>query len=277
MSTYAIGDIQGCHATLQALLERIRFEPARDRLWLTGDLVNRGPASLEVLRWARGLDDRNVTVLGNHDLRLLAVAAGVSALKTTDTFGPVLTAPDRDDLLHWLSRRPLFHREGNRALVHAGLLPDWSWDRAESLAAEAGRRLADLESARELLQAWKKKQQLSPWSGDLSPAERVRTAIAVFTLLRTVTADGRMCLDFSGPPGQAPPGCRPWFAVRNGAPAGALVVHGHWSTLGFHRSERSVGLDTGCVWGRTLTAYRLEDETVFEEPVRDAPLPEPSE
>jgi bis(5'-nucleosyl)-tetraphosphatase (symmetrical) len=277
MSTYAIGDIQGCHATLRALLERIRFDPSRDRLWLTGDLVNRGPASLDVLRWARGLDDRIVVVLGNHDLRLFVVAAGVSALKATDTLGPVLTAPDRDELLHWLSRRPLFHREGRHALVHAGLLPGWSWDEAETLAAEAGRRLAHLESARDLLQAWKRKRGLSPWSPDLSPAERVRTAIAVFTLLRTVTREGRMCLEFAGPPAEAPPGCRPWFTERNGAPEDGIVVHGHWSTLGFHRGEGSVGLDTGCVWGGALTAYRLEDEAVFEEPVRDAPLPELSE
>jgi bis(5'-nucleosyl)-tetraphosphatase (symmetrical) len=275
MPTYAIGDIQGCHATLRSLLDRIRFDPARDRLWLTGDLVNRGPASLEVLRWARGLGDRAIVVLGNHDLRLLAVAAGVARLKDTDTLGPVLTAPDRDSLLAWLARRPLFYREGRHALVHAGLLPAWSWETAAALAAEAERRLATLATSRELLQAWKRKKGLIPYRDDLAPAERVRTAIAVFSLLRTVTPEGRPCLSFAGPPHQAPPGCRPWFAYPERDQDPGLLIHGHWATLGLHRTAHTLGLDTGCVWGGTLTAYRLEDEAVFEEPVCDSPLPGP--
>jgi len=268
MSTYAIGDIQGCYRTLQRLLKRIRFDADVDRLWLTGDLVNRGPRSLEVLRWTRDQGDRVVTVLGNHDLHLLGRAFETRAPKSRDTMDEVLEALDREELIHWLRRRPLLHRENDLVLVHAGLLPSWTLERAGQLAREVEMALGGPEPER-LLQALVASRPPA-WREDLDTEDRWRVAVQSFTRLRTCRDDGRVCEGFSGPPERAPEGCYPWFELRDDDDAGVRVVCGHWATLGLRIQPGVMALDTGCVWGGTLTAVRLEDQEVFHEPLADS-------
>jgi bis(5'-nucleosyl)-tetraphosphatase (symmetrical) len=263
MATYAVGDVQGCFTTLERLLRRIEFDRGRDRLWLVGDLVNRGPSSLEVLRWAKSLGGGAVAVLGNHDLHLLARAEGLREPRARDTFDDVLGAPDREALLEWLLGLPLFHREGEYVLVHAGLHPRWSLEEAESLAWEAQEALRSRRRYA-LLEAMEEGEDLR-WSPDLGQAERARHALQVFTRIRTVRSGGELCLDFDGPPAAAPEGCAPWFEVRS-LPTEATVIFGHWAALGLHLGRNAIGLDTGCVWGGSLTALRLEDRKVFQEP-----------
>lgn len=264
MATYAIGDVHGCFETLRRLLRRVAFDPRRDRLWMVGDLVNRGPRSLEVLRWAAGLGDRIVAVLGNHDLHLLARAAGVAEPKKRDTLDAVLEAPDRDELLAWLSARPLVHREGDALLVHAGLFPSWGPKQAERLAREVEERLQG-ESSPKLLASVAQKNP-ERWKDSLSGPERARAALAAFARLRTLDAEGRMCADFSGAPEDAPKGCRPWFEARDRKSAGVTVIFGHWAALGLRVGDGIAALDTGCAWGRSLTALRLDDWRIFQEP-----------
>lgn len=263
MATYAIGDVHGCFGTLQRLLRQLSYDPGRDRLWFVGDLVNRGPRSLDVLRWAAEQGDRIVAVLGNHDLHLLARAAGVSEPKKKDTLDEILEAKDRDDLLEWLRNRPLVFREGDALLVHAGLFPEWSPADAERVAREVEERLRG-EKAPKLLAAAEQKAP-EKWKESLTGQERARTALAGFARLRTLDAEGRMCADFSGPPALAPKGCRPWYAAPDRKSAGATVIFGHWAALGLRIKGGVAALDTGCAWGRQLTALRLDDWRVFQE------------
>jgi bis(5'-nucleosyl)-tetraphosphatase (symmetrical) len=267
MATYAIGDVHGCFETLRRLLRRCRFDPRADRLWLVGDLVNRGPSSLAVLRWAVEHDHRVVTVLGNHDLHLLARAAGVSEARRRDTLEEVLAAPDRDDLLAWLRRRPLLHRKGRFVLVHAGLFPAWTVELAETVARETEEALRGPSAAR-LLAAVERKQP-ERWKNGLDGLERARVALAGFTRLRRVSEDGRTCPELDGQPEQAPRGCRPWYELRRpeaSAAEGPTVLFGHWAALGFRRLPGAICLDSACAWGRSLTALRLDDSEVFQEP-----------
>jgi len=267
MATYAIGDVHGCFKTLQKLLRRIDFDRRRDRLWLVGDLVNRGPRSLDVLRWAVEQDDRIVAVLGNHDLHLLARAAGVSFPKRRDSLEEVLGAPDRDDLLGWLRTRPLLHREGGFTLVHAGLFPEWTLSQAAELAREAGTALRG-GGAPGLLVSFERKAD-ERWEEALQDGDRARVALAGFARLRTLEPDGRMCGSFSGPPKDAPDGCRPWFEMPERRSRGETIVFGHWAALGLHLRDGIAGLDTGCAWGRELTALRLEDGKLFQQKTVD--------
>lgn len=264
MATYAIGDVHGCFKTFQRLLRRIAFDPGQDRLWFVGDLVNRGPRSLAMLRWAAEQGDQIVVVLGNHDLHLLARAAGVSEVKKRDTLEEVLAAPDRDELLAWLQRRPLAHREGDVLLVHAGLFPEWKPGEVERLAREVEERLRG-DKAPKLLAAIDQKSA-ERWKDDLSGHERARAVLAGLARLRTLDAEGRMCPDFSGPPAEAPKGCRPWFEAPGRKSAGATVIFGHWAALGLKIKNGIAALDSGCVWGQALTALRLDDWRVFQEP-----------
>jgi bis(5'-nucleosyl)-tetraphosphatase (symmetrical) len=264
MATYAIGDIHGCFKTLQRLLRRIAFDPSQDQLWLVGDMVNRGPRSLEVLRWAAEQGDRIVAVLGNHDLHLLARAAGVSEIKKRDTLEAVLAAPDRDDLLAWLRARPLIHRDGETLMVHAGLFPDWGPKLAERLGREVKQRLQG-DGAPKLLASIDQKTA-ERWKEGLTGMERARTALAGFARLRTLDEEGRMCAAYSGVPEQAPKGCRAWYSVRGRKSAGFTVIFGHWAALGLRVGKGIAALDTGCVWGRELTALRLDDWRIFQEP-----------
>ncbi len=262
MATYAIGDVQGCFLTLRRLLEACSFDPERDRIWLVGDLVNRGPRSLEVLRWARGLGDRLVAVLGNHDLHLLGRALGSRGAREDDTLGPVLAAPDAGELIAWLRTRPLLYREGSHLLVHAGLQPAWNVEAAESLALELGATLAGSRAAELLLSL--RHRGAPAWGTDLPPAERLAIALQTFVLMRTCGPDGRLCHGFSGPPEAAPAGCKPWFDHEPWRQSEIAVVCGHWARLGLRIRGNLLALDTGCVWGGCLTAVRLEDRVVYQ-------------
>ena len=260
MATYAIGDVQGCFDTFQRLLTRIGFDPTGDRLWLAGDLVNRGPASLDVLRWVREHEAACVTVLGNHDLHLLARAEGVARRKKLDTLEDVLSAEDRDELLDWLSRQPLLHVEDGHVLVHAGLHPKWSIDEAQRRAREAEAVLRGPDRRR-FLEGVSRRRDVLPGS------RRLRETVSVLTRIRMVDRDGRPTYEFSGHPDEAPRGQKPWFDARK--KNGVTIVFGHWAALGRRVLPGFVSLDSACVWGGTLSAVRLDDGETFEEPRRD--------
>ncbi len=261
MATYAIGDIQGCDEPLKRLLDRMPVDPARDELWLVGDLVNRGPRSVEVLRWARSLGDRVRVVLGNHDLHLLAAAAGARELRKDDTLRDVLEAPDRDELIDWLRRRPLIHVAGQTVLVHAGLHPQWTVPQAKELAAGVEAVLRDDYWREGIAELYAKKAKT--WRPDLGPNKQNRAVMAVLVSIRGCTADGEMSSE-TGPPEELPPGYRPWFEIPGHRWAGHCIVCGHWSTLGLRLTPELVALDTGAVWGGPLTAIRLDDRQVFQ-------------
>ena len=268
MATYAIGDIQGCFETLTRLLERVGFDPGKDRVWLVGDLVNRGPRSLDVLRWAHSFGDRLTSVLGNHDLNLLAVAAGVRKAKPRDTLDEILAASDREELLDWLACRPLIHVEESFVLVHAGLLPAWSVVQARKLAGEVEAALRSEGRVGVLKAMFEGRDSLS-WDESLSGPARLRVITNALTRMRTCTKGGRMCMDFSGPPGAAPAGCVPWFELPARSRRSGTVVCGHWAALGLRLDSSLMAIDTGCVWGEALTAVRLEDREIFQEPLAD--------
>lgn len=263
MATYAIGDLQGCYVSLRELLDTIAFDPTVDRLWCVGDLVNRGHRSLDVLRFIKGLGDSVRVVLGNHDVFLLAVACGAAALRQKDTIGDILTAPDFDELIAWLRNQPLIHREGDYLMVHAGLLPQWTAAEAAALADEIESALAGPDWAPFLAKLIDEPPPV--WRDDLTGWPRWSAALRAFTRLRGCTEHGEMS-DFSGPPDGLPPGFRPWFRIRSRRSTDALILFGHWAALGLYMGEGVVGLDSGCVWGRRLTAVRLEDRRIFQVP-----------
>lgn len=254
--TWAIGDVQGCLDSLLALVPRL---PADPRLRLTGDLVNRGPRSLDTLRWAIEQGDRVVTVLGNHDLHLLAVAAGIRRAHRTDTLDEILAAPDRDALIDWVRSRPLAHFEDGWLMVHAGVLPQWSIERTLELADEVQRSLSGpnwLGFLREMYG-----NEPAQWSDSLRGNDRLRVIVNALTRIRFCTPEGRM--DFTAKEGidSAPAGYLPWFDVPGRASAGTPIVFGHWAALGWLERPDLLSIDTGCVWGRELTAVRLSDRT----------------
>jgi bis(5'-nucleosyl)-tetraphosphatase (symmetrical) len=261
MATYAIGDIQGCFTSLQRLLDRISFSPKADMLWLVGDLVNRGPGSLDTLRFIKELGPSVRPVLGNHDLFLLAAAEGVAALRPKDTIHDILAAEDRPDLINWLRRQPLHHREGSFLMVHAGLLPQWTIDEAVGLAREVETVLAG-PAYRAFLQELFH-GPAPHWNRTLKGPERLVSITRVMTRLRTCRPSGEMS-NFSGPPEEAPAGFTPWFRIPDRRSTGATVISGHWAALGLHMEPKLLALDSGCVWGRQLTAVRLEDRSVFQ-------------
>jgi bis(5'-nucleosyl)-tetraphosphatase (symmetrical) len=255
VTRYAIGDVQGCDEELGALLQRLKFSADRDQLWFVGDLVNRGPASLATLRRVRALGDNAVVVLGNHDLHLLAVAHGAHRRRRSDTLDELLAAPDREALLEWLITRPLAHAQGRDLMVHAGVVPQWTVPLTLSLAQEVGSALRRDPRA---LFAEMYGDEPDRWRADLQGAARLRFAINVLTRLRVCSADGRVDLTVKGEPPPLPSPLRPWFAHRERASRDARIIFGHWSALGLVRESGVIGLDTGCVWGGTLTAVDLE-------------------
>jgi bis(5'-nucleosyl)-tetraphosphatase (symmetrical) len=262
MATYAIGDVQGCADELRALLAQLDFRAEQDRLWFVGDLVNRGPASLEVLRFVRALADAAVVVLGNHDFHLLCLAEGFAKKRPDDTLDEMLAAPDAPQLLQWLRARPLMHVEAGYAMVHAGLLPQWSLDRAQALAREVEAALRG-EGYRDFL-AHLYGSQPRVWRDDLRGWDRLRVIVNALARLRFCNAAGEMELAAKGR--HAPPGYQPWFELR---PAYELpIVCGHWSALGLKLTDKLAALDTGCVWGGSLSALRLEDRRLFQVPCR---------
>ena len=261
MATYAIGDVQGCLDALRALLDRAGFEPGRDRLWLTGDLVNRGAQSMETLRFVRSLGDSVRCVLGNHDIHLLMVAGSHANAHRSDTLGDVLNAPDRDELLGWLRQQPLLIREGRFVMVHAGLLPEWTLAEAEQLAGEAHRALRDdFESLAGSLYG----NQPERWDPGLRGRDRIRFIVNVFTRMRVCHPDGRLELNHKGLAERRPEGTEPWFDLPDRHGEDITVVCGHWSALGLLLRPGLAALDTGCLWGGWLTALRLEDGAVFQ-------------
>jgi bis(5'-nucleosyl)-tetraphosphatase (symmetrical) len=264
MATYAIGDVQGCDDALQRLVEQIRFNPASDRLWFVGDLVNRGPDSLKVLRYIKNLGASAVVVLGNHDLFLLAIAEGIATSRQEDTLQAILAAPDRDELLAWVRRQPLLYREDPFVLVHAGILPQWSIDEAEKLAHEVETGLRG-PFYKAVLRALYPSKHLQ-WSSDLTGPTRLATIIKVLTRLRACSAEGLMESSYSGPPDHIPAGFLPWFRIENLERRDTTIICGHWASLGLYCKDNVLAIDSGCVWGRQLTAMRLEDREVFQVP-----------
>jgi len=262
MATYAIGDIQGCYDELQQLLEKIRYDPALDTLWFCGDLVNRGGQSLAVLRLVHSFGECAVTVLGNHDLSLLAVAERDESDqgKVNPELREVLFAPDRDRLLDWLRARPLLHTDQDLKfmLVHAGLAPRWTIEGAERAAREVEQRLRSDNSRRLLKAMFGNKPDL--WSPRLQGIERLRASINVLTRMRYCDARGRIAYNEKGPPGTQKAGLYPWFEVPGQKPRDIRIVCGHWSTLGRFQGMGVYAIDGGCVWGGELIALRLDCE-----------------
>jgi bis(5'-nucleosyl)-tetraphosphatase (symmetrical) len=260
VATYAVGDIQGCMSSLERLLALIDYQPARDSLWLVGDLVNRGPRSLDVLRWA-SRQDSAVVVLGNHDLHLLRRVAGAAGAKKRDTLDDVLAAPDRDRLVDWLRRQALVHVTADHLMVHGGLHPRWTAAKARALAAEIEDGLQGVGWKR-----WVGELEGEPplWREELAGSARANAVLAYLVRARTLWADGSINAGFDGAPGEAPPGAVPWFAMPDPAWADHVAVFGHWAALGLDIGPRHLGLDSGCVWGKSLTAVRLDDRAVFQ-------------
>jgi bis(5'-nucleosyl)-tetraphosphatase (symmetrical) len=268
MATYAVGDIQGCYTELQQLLELVKFDPSRDVLWCTGDLVNRGPNSLEVLRFFKQLNESAIVVLGNHDLHLLAVAYGNEAyLHPQDTLLPILQANDSEELINWLRYRPLLHHDSQLGftLIHAGLPPQWDLGQASQCAweLEATLRGPHCQTYFANLYGDKPKQ----WSEQLTGWERLRFITNCFTRLRYCNATGKLALKNKQTPqlktNSSLTEDKPWFLWEHRASRTLRIVFGHWATLGYYADNGVYALDTGCVWGGALTALCLEDQQIF--------------
>ncbi len=262
MTIYAVGDIQGCFDSFRRLLDLTRFDPARDRLWLVGDLVNRGPHSLETLRFVKDLGEAAITVLGNHDLHLVMLAEGHSKRRADDTLDAVLAAPDRDELLSWLRGRPMMHVENGHALVHAGLLPQWSVAQARALAAEVEAALRAEDFRDFLANMWG--SEPPGWDDGLAGWPRLRVIVNAMTRMRFCSAGGVMEFKAKGEAADAPAGYLPWFAVPGRRSADHVLVTGHWSALGLRIEPNLLALDSGCLWGRHLTAIRLPDRELYQ-------------
>lgn len=262
MAVFAVGDIQGCCDEFELLLQTLQFDPARDQLWLTGDLVNRGPRSLDTLRLVKSLGDAAITVLGNHDLHLLATAFNPQAKrKSKDTIDQVLNAPDRDELLHWLRHQPLLHHDPqlNHTILHAGLPPQWDLPLAIACAREVETTLRDSERAQLLFENMYGDEP-DRWDDNLEGFARLRFITNCFTRLRACTDNGRLKLKAKGAPDKLEPGLYPWFRVPKRRSRDHRIVFGHWSSLGYYQGDNVLGLDTGCVWGGSLSAMRLDRE-----------------
>jgi bis(5'-nucleosyl)-tetraphosphatase (symmetrical) len=263
MTTYAIGDIQGCLNELQHLLEHIRFDPADDSLWFVGDLVNRGPDSCGVLHFIKGLGDRAIVVLGNHDLHLLAVAEGHLKYAKEDNLQDVIEAEDHAELLHWLRHLPLLHHDEQLGLsmIHAGLPPQWDLATARACAREVETVLQGPDYVHFLEHMYGNLPDT--WDEGLEGIERLRFITNCFSRLRYCDEHGRLALNEKGPPGSQPAGYHPWFEVEDRRSRDDTIIFGHWSSLGFVDRDNVYGLDTGCLWGDSLTALRLEDRRTF--------------
>ena len=271
MATYAIGDVQGCLDALRQLLEAFGFDEKRDRLWFVGDLVNRGPDSLGTLRLVRDLGDRAVAVLGNHDFHLLAVAAGKAKIHRSDTLDQVLAAPDREELLNWLRWRPLMHVENGWAMVHAGLLPQWSITHAQLLAGEVENVLRGVTWKTFLATLYG--DTPDRWSENLRGADRLRVIVNAMARMRFCTADGTIELRTKGETANAPPGYHPWFDAPGRVAREHTLICGHWSTLGLKLRPDLLALDSACVWGGSLSAVRLDDRKLFQVQCRQQQVP----
>jgi len=258
MAVYAIGDVQGCYDELQALLEKLDFNPPRDRLWFAGDLVNRGPHSLETLRFIKGLGDAAISVLGNHDLHLLAAAYGKPLKNDDHTLDAVLEAPDRDELIDWLRHQPLLHHDAvlGFTLLHAGMPPQWDLALARQCAAEVEAVLCS-DAIIDLLDTMYGNNP-EQWADDLVGHKRLRFIINCFTRLRFCDAEGRLDFGSKGPPGSQPAGFYPWYEIANRASRDLNIIFGHWSTLRDHNYPGIYPIDSACLWGGALTALHID-------------------
>jgi len=257
MAIYAIGDIQGCYTEFRRLLEVIGFDPAEDRLWLAGDLVNRGPHSLETLRFVKGLGDAAVTVLGNHDLHLIATVVSLAKSGKKDTLGPILRAHDCDELIDWLRKQRLFYSEAGFNMLHAGLPPQWDQQLTQRMANEAEQAIGGDDYQNFFRSMYGNKP--SVWQDDLPKTERLRFAVNCFSRLRYCSADGELDFSQKGAPGTQPSHLMPWYTVPGRKSRDMRIIFGHWSTLGFYQGDNVISIDTGCLWGGQLTAVRLDD------------------
>jgi bis(5'-nucleosyl)-tetraphosphatase (symmetrical) len=266
MATYAIGDIQGCYQQLQQLLEKLAFDQSKDTLWFTGDLVNRGPDSLDALRFVKGLGENAITVLGNHDLHMLAVAKGHIPRHRHDTLDDIINAPDRDELLEWVRQQPLLHhdKKSGFTMIHAGLPPQWDLSKAQQLAHEVESTLRGDHYQNFLAQMYGNDPM--QWNDNLKDWDRLRFITNCFSRLRYCDLDGNLCLQAKGPPGTQPEPYVPWFSVPNRASKELKIIFGHWSTLGLQHTTGVYAIDTGCLWGHQLTAIRLDNITNDDEP-----------
>lgn len=264
MATYAIGDLQGCYKEFRQLLDLLGFDSATDKLWLVGDIVNRGPDSLILLRFIRALGDTVVMVLGNHDLHLLMVAEGCVRLHRSDTLQAILAAPDRDELLYWLRQQRLLYVEGDYVMVHAGLLPAWSVAQAALLAQEVEAALRGNDFHKFFSHMYG--NQPDHWNDSLAGYDRLRVVTNAMTRMRVCTPGGEMNFVYKGRVQDIPVGYLPWFEIPDRASQEATVICGHWSALDLQVRDNLIALDTGCLWGGSLTAMRLEDRKVFQVP-----------
>jgi len=262
MAVYAIGDIQGCFDELLKMLELVKFDPAQDQIWLAGDLVNRGPKSAEVLRFAKEQGPENVkVVLGNHDLHLLANASGVTKHRhRMDTMESILLAPDRDELIHWLRHQPLFHHDADLgfSMVHAGLPPEWTVGKAKKRSKEVEAVLQSDDWARFFQNMYGNEPR--KWSKSLKYWDRLRFITNCFTRLRYCNNDGSLAFKFKGEPKDRPKGQTPWFDMPNRKSSTERIVFGHWSMLGTGQYGNVFSLDSGAVWGDELTALRIDQQ-----------------
>lgn len=264
MATYAIGDIQGCFEPFLELLDHAGFREGSDRLWLVGDLVNRGPHSLEMLRWVRERSGSVSWVLGNHELHLLGTALGLRKPKPQDTLDGILKAQDRGELIEMVRHAPVVHREGACFMVHAGLHPAWSLDGAEGVAREVEAALRGSGWEKTMGQVYD--AEVSGWKASRTGARRLKAALNYFTRARFLSRTGAVTED-SGPPCRGPSKARPWYEMRPPEDdERTTIVFGHWSTLGLLVIPGFRALDTGCVYGRALTALRLDDGAIFQVP-----------
>jgi len=258
MSIYAIGDIQGCFDELLRLLDFIAFDEHTDQLWFAGDLVNRGPKSLETLRFIKSLGDSAVTVLGNHDLHLLAASCAPKIAHKKDSLLPILEAPDRDELIEWLRHRPLFHFNEDFCLVHAGLPPQWDFKKTQKMALLAEKALQGPKYQAFLKQMYGNKPNM--WSSDLKGVDKLRFIVNCFTRMRYCDVNGRLDFVHSGPLGSQPKSLMPWFEVPKRKSANMRIIFGHWSSLGYYEGPNCYAIDTGCLWGGQLTALKLGEQ-----------------
>jgi len=271
VTTYAIGDIQGCYHAFLALLQRIQFDEESDQLWLVGDLVNRGSGSLEMLRWCFAHQDSIRVVLGNHDLHALVVAEGIVAPHKGDTLDALLAADDRDILLNWLRRQRIVYQEGDFLMVHAGLLPQWSAEQALDYGAEVESALQSDDYLYFLRHMYGNLPD--QWDDELTGIDRLRVITNATTRLRICSAHGQMEFKFKGELKDIPAGFMPWFDVPDRATQDTPVIFGHWSALGLQQRDNIYALDTGCLWGGKLTAMNIHTKAIVQ--VDSHPLDKP--
>ncbi len=258
MAIYAIGDIQGCYDCLLTLLDKIDFDRDRDQLWFAGDLVNRGPKSLETLRFIKSLGDSAVSVLGNHDLHLIAKSLNARKPNKKDTLTQVLEAPDRDELLDWLRHRPLFHHQNKFNLIHAGIPPQWTLKEAQKMAGLVEKIIQGPDYAAFFQTMYGNKPDI--WSESMSKMDKARFTVNCLTRMRYCDAEGRLDFHYNGAPGTQPKHLMPWFEVPGRKSTDGTIIFGHWSTLGFYHGHHCYGIDTGCLWGGQLTALKISNK-----------------